>query len=357
METVSSNSLSKYFTVEEIKSLKSMVVKGRSHPLSSILFTDEKRAKQTTANTEIALQHILRFNPDWFKQIKHRLFKSDFSDAASALSEIRAYGYLLQTGLSVETVPKKSFQTQDFLIKSNDGEGVRVEVIAKQYDDEVTKDLKIFRNEIEKDAEKLHREKTPAFISRISDPVSPFGKPKKGEKVAENVISRLASIKQCEKQLSKETTSLLWLDFQDDIWWVFNVDSVLPIRSWNSGFYSGEIWYAFYGFKDAPIFEVSYVELIKIGCFNKMQHEGRFRQKTKVDAVIITFPNHTVMLENPWSKKPIKSWLTEKLIKLPWFSYEYSYMKWPNFDLSQHIELQKQLILSLATLHDDNENR
>lgn len=351
-----SNSLLKFFTKKEIESIKSIVVKERSHPLVSILFPNEKRAKQTASNTEIAFDYILKTNPDWFKQIrlKDRLFKSDFSDAASALSEIRTYGYLLQTGLSVVPVPKKS---SDFLIKSNEGEGVRVEVFAKQHDNEVAKDLEKFRNETEKDAEKLRREKTPAFISRISDPVAPFGKPKKDEKIAENVISRLASIKQDEGQFNGKDTSILWLDFQDDIWWVFNVDSVLPIRSWNSGFYSGEIWYAFYGFKDAPIFEVSYVELIKIGYFKKMKHEGRFRQKTKVDAVIITFPNHTVILEKPWSEKPIKSWLTEKLIKLPWFSYEYSYMKWPNFNLGQYIELQKQLILSLASLSDDNEGR
>lgn len=345
---MNSEFFSKILTAQEIDSVKSMKVKGRSHPLTSILFSNDKKTKQTAVNTEIALKHILRVNSNWFTGIKHRLLKSDLSDAASALSEIRAYGYLLETGLSVEPMSPDESKTYDFLIKKVDGEKVRVEVFAKQYDSEVAKDL-----------EKFHSESAPlkeGVTCRISDPIAPFGKPKKekGENVAANVISRLACIKQDEKQLSDKDTSVLWLDFQDDIWWLLEVDSVLPIRTWSSGFYSGEIWYAFYGFKNAPIFEANCLDLIKIGHFVRMRHEGRFRQITKVDAVIITFPNHSVILENPESKKPIKSWLTEGLIKMPWFCYEYSYINYPHSKLREYIELQKQLILSFARLDDDN---
>jgi len=81
---------------------------------------------------------------------------------------------------------------------------------------------------------------------------------------------------------------------------------------------------------------------------NKMRHDGRFRQNTKIDAVIVSFPKDTIILENPFSRKPVQAWLWRKLTLLPDFNFELSHLNWPRADLSQRIETQKITLEALA---------
>jgi len=180
---------------------------------------------------------------------------------------------------------------------------------------------------------------------------TPFGQPKKGENVTENAISKLTALKQEELQFSEELPSILWVDFQDELWdIVLHSDSVFPIRTWRGELYSGEIWYAFYGFKEAPIFEGETTELRQSKRRVRMRHDGRFRMKTKVDAVIFSFKDSTIAIENPFSSKPVPDWFWEQALNLPRFEMENSMLNWPTHDLNVEIDRMKRVIEAIDKL-------
>ncbi len=352
-----SNILKSQFTKSEIESIYKTEIKDRQHPLKRLLFPKNDKDLQVVANTERALKYILMKDKPWFEKMKKGrkgkppklLNTKHYSSSSSALGEIRAYGYLLESTTLVKSVPKKSSPTPDFVVKEN-SEEIWVEVYSKQLHGEESRDLAEFYNEMTK-----LKEGRKGIIGEHF--VRPFGKPNRGENIAEKVISVLASIKESEKQASEENTSILWLDFQDEIWNLgIGVDSVLPVSSGNGKFFAGEFWYAFYGWEGAPIFERQTTEIRHEIPPIQMRGDGRFRQNTKFDtviislfdAVIISLPRNTIIFENPYSEKPVKSWLWEKLVHLPWFNFEYSYLNWPKENLKQRIKIQEEILKALS---------
>jgi hypothetical protein len=284
----------------EIKKIENTTIKDRWHPVKRLLHPRAKFVRDDLViyNTEIALRHILEHHENWLMSLKRRLLDvDDYSTSSGALGEIRAFGYLLWTGVSVNPV-------------GNQG---------------------------------------PYFLEHRT---VPLGRPKIGETITENAINKLASIKGKEHQMSPDETSILWLDFQDEIWDGLDTrDRVLPLRTTtpNNAFQSGELWYAFYGWKDAPIYEEFRLDML-FGDVVKMRHDGRFRQDTKLDAVIISFSGDTIILENPYSKKPIKPWLWKRLVLLHRFNFEMSYTNWPAVNLIQRIELEEEKLKKLIDL-------
>ena len=68
---------------------------------------------------------------------------------------------------------------------------------------------------------------------------------------------------------------------------------------------SNELWYAFYGEKGMPIYE-NWESVFDYRLISpKMRHNGRFHKdsNSKVSAVIFSFPNSTIIYENPYCKK------------------------------------------------------
>jgi hypothetical protein len=181
---------------------------------------------------------------------------------------------------------------------------------------------------------------------------SPFGAPKPGQSVTRNAIQKLAQIKQKEEakqQFSDTAPSILWLDFQDEAWsLIINSNDAVPVVSWHGGFYSKPLWYAFYGWKDAPVFQGETTERGAHRPLDVMRHDGRFRQNTKIDAVVASFPNDTIILENPFSRKPVRPWFWSRLTLLPNFNFALSQLNWPQADLSQRIDAQKTRLEALA---------
>lgn len=82
----------------------------------------------------------------------------------------------------------------------------------------------------------------------------------------------------------------------------------------------------------------------------KMRHQGRFRQETKLDAVVVSFSRDTIILENPYSRKPIKPWLWKRLVVLPRFNFEMSYTNWPAVNLRPRIELEQEKLIALSSI-------
>jgi len=241
---------------------------------------------------------------------------------------------LLEAGYeAVPIIENHDESTPDFHLIHNNKEVVVVEVYSRQMTGDEVKQLEEFRNQ-------PWPEKQGQRVLSRSHVVTPFGKPGSGENTTENVISKLASIKQEESQFSDIYPCILWLDFQDEIWdMLVREDWATPLNTWNSGFYSGPLWYALYGNKGTPIFEGESI-------YNsvKMRHNGRFRMETKIDAVICTFPRCTIIFDNPFTNKAIPCWFYSCLINIPWFSFAWSYINLPPCSLKDRIRYQEETI-------------
>jgi hypothetical protein len=330
----------------EIENIRNTTIKDRCHPVKRLLYPREGvgRDFQVIENTETALRHLKHHHTQWLMNLKPRLLNiDDYSTSSGALGEIRAFGYILQAGISVKP---KSGNGADFWVEDNQ-EKVLIEVHSKQWHQEQLEALEKFNKDFRNEMTKSDRK--PGLVIP-KHKIFPFGEPQEHENVTENAISKLCGIKEKEHQMSTDYTSIIWLDFQDELWDSLDtVDRVLPVRTWNRAFYSGDLWYAFYGWEDAPIFQ-DFSWDRPLNDEKKMRHSGRFRNSTKLDAVIISFPRNTVILENPFSKKAIKPSLWKKLTFLPWFNFEYSYTNWPAMNLRQRIELEEEKLKKLIEL-------
>jgi hypothetical protein len=375
----------------EIKKIENTTIKDRWHPVKRLLHPRARflRDRLVIYNTEIALRHIVEHHRSWLMSLKPRLLNvKDYSTSSGALGEIRAFGYLLRTGVSVNPVGGKKAGC-DFLLSEGE-EKAFVEVHSRQLHPDEAEAQEKFHNEILRNIDPHGKANQGSYF--LEHGTVPLGRPKirgsgaqvrffafsilmqtglyrlaslllqdyqiretKGgetrrETITENAINKLASIKATEHQMSLDETCILWLDFQDEIWDLLDTrDRVLPLRTHNNAFQSGEFWYAFYGWEDAPIYEEFRLDML-LGDVVKMRHHGRFRQDTKLDAVIISFSGDTIILENPYSQKPIKPWLWKRLVLLPRFNFEMSYTNWPAVNLRQRIELEKEKLIGLSSI-------
>lgn len=340
----------------EIENIRNTTIKDRCHPVKRLLHPRARsgRDDRVIFNTDIALRHIVEHHKNWLRSLKHRLLDvDDYSTSSGALGEIRAFGYLLRTGVSVNPGGKAG---SDFLLSEGE-EKAFVEVHSRQSNPDEAKALENFYNKTLRNIDNHGKANQGSYF--LEHRTVPLGRPKivktltKNpiiETITENAISKLASIKAKEDQMSPDETSILWLDFQDEIWDLLDtIDRVLPLKTHNNAFQSGELWYAFYGWKDAPIYEEFRLDML-LGHVVKMRPDGRFRQDTKLDAVIISFSGDTIILENPYSQKPIKPWLWKRLVLLPRFNFEMSYTNWPAVNLIQRIELEQEKLKKLIEL-------
>lgn len=332
----------------DMEQIGTTTIKDRCHPVQRLLHPRARfgRDQRVIFNTDIALKYIVEHHRNWLMSLKPRLLNvDDYSTSSGALGEIRAFGYLLQTEISVNPIGKAG---ADFLLSEGE-EKAFVEVHSRQSNPDEAKALGKFYNKTLSNIDSSGQANQRAVF--IEHGTVPLGRPKiGGETITENAISKLASIKEKEHQMSPDKTSILWLDFQDETWNLLDtIDRVLPLTTQNNAFYSGELWYAFYGWKDAPIYEAFRLDML-LGDVVKMRHEGRFRQDTKLDAVIISFSGDTIILENPYSQKPIKPWLWKRLVLLPRFNFEMSYTNWPAVNLRQRIELEKEKLIGLSSI-------
>ena len=127
------NILKSFLKDDEIKAIEELLVKDRRHPVKQLL-QPRDRETQVLANTNLALKRIMTLDKSWLESIRQRLTDTNtFSASSSALGEIRAYGYLLDTLLDVRPIPETNDSTPDFRV-IYDNEEVIVEVHSKQYD-------------------------------------------------------------------------------------------------------------------------------------------------------------------------------------------------------------------------------
>ena len=334
----------KFMTDDDFNLIIKTELRGINHPVKALLIPDNDRTKWTKGTTRQAILSIMDENEEWLQSLKSRLLNTnDYSDATSALAEIRTYGNLLSAGFDIKPVPKSSDSTPDFLIEE-DNLQIRVEVFSKGLNGGIAQELEQFHTD-----PLIPREGETVAVREIS--VSPFGRTRKGELITENAISRITSIKEDEKQFDATSTNLLWIDLQDETWFFEGYLATKPIFGVFTGTYkSGYIWYAHYGEKDLPIFENASFERKAIKQGTAMQHDGRYflkegnSLKSIVDFVVVSYPRHNIILENPNRAHNLTKDAWRKFTFIPYMDVTNSWLNWPDENLSSRIRISKERI-------------
>ena len=266
--------------------------------------------------------------------------------------------------MNVQPSPKVegSNVSPEFEIDGGDGP-IIVEVHSRQLDvEEAAKLYEDARELGERHSEEIAKERSPGDIRNIvtmsATEVFPTGAPKSskaGDSSVTNTISRIAAIKQNEKQVDPTKPFILWLDFQDPGVWGFPIADELfsPVYSETreGEVACGPLWYALYGRRGDPLlYSRGYRYAIM-----PLAHDGRFLQTMKghggpsrVSAVMFSTPRSTVLMENPRAIKRIPDRARAALLKTPGFRFDLSIMDWTPGLASTLTELQRHVAEAAA---------
>lgn len=294
---------------------------------------------------------------EWLNACKGSLLDLvDISSASAALAEIRAYGGLLEAGFDVLPIPRTKQPTPDYRVNAGDGE-VIVEVFSKhQHKDEdalldaVHSETAPLPPGVERNTRIVGDKKIVSTVVCIT----PGGKPdssKPGDSVQSNLISRLCAVKTAEHQIPADKPAILILDlahFGGPIASDFTKgDNASPIMSGHWGIVSGPIWYAFYGWKGAPIFEMA--RQVPMG------HDGRFRllgeKESRLSGVLVTLAGSSLFLENPWAKNRLPPKARTALCRYPWMDLSRSVFNWNGWEALEQVRLHRSQIEALDAAH------
>lgn len=277
---------------------------------------------------------------------------ADFEEAVSSIAEICCYGAMLEAGFDIQPVPTvRNAPTPDFKFDLDGASGI-VEVTAKlEHDEQVKLARKIAGGETPDGVERSTFESQNGRAEFTASVSHPFGAPdagKAGDTTQTNAISRICQIKAKETQFADGKPSLLWIDFRGLGKWpgVFHEEQSSPLISGHHGaLCSGAIWYAFYGWKGAPVFDDHVGGGYKI---TPMAHEGRFSahaaKVSRYSAAILCLEKATILLENPRAPTPLSKAQRGALTLLPWFNIHYSVADWEEGDVDRSCALARSMI-------------
>lgn len=339
---------------------------GCRHPTWYPLYCGIDELEAIDYCLEHAVDGILRNGGEsWLQTKKDMLLDvTTWNNASAALAEICAYGGLIEAGFTVVTIdPNNQVPTPDFHINI-DGSRIEVEVAAKHQDEEQDK----FQEAIDK---ALHS-KNPEFPNGVEHRVyresnsivktvvsvqHPGGVPnpdKPHDSVQTNVISRICGIKKEENQISGNYPSILIIDLTSfggrHGAALLGSEQTAPMMSGHRGLTSGALWYALYGWKDAPVLEEATFRRIR------MPHDGRFRinhRSTKYSAVLYVLSKSSVLFENPWPKHRLPDDARFALCRYPWFDLTRSMCEWNTGFVERQVQLQREAILALEERIDE----
>lgn len=348
-------------TPQEIQMLRAAKQPGRVHPVVALALGDPK--PQVAYNTEHAAKQIAAADANWLSAMKPRLIDTTkFSNASSVLGELRAYGYLLETGMAVKPEPSVIGKkvVPEFEVDADDGP-VIVEVHSRQLDGKQEQSIDEHHEALASNHQAAVQQAPPGnFVLSMAElEVTPFGAPnptKQGDSVLTNAISRIASIKQDEHQIDTAKPFVLWLDLQDPTVWHLPIseEQLAPLytESKDGEVGTGALWFALYGRKNDPMVETSgFTYHVR-----RMLHDGRFFQTikshggpTRISAVVYSLPNATVLMEHPQPSNPLPPKFRASLLKTPFFRLDRSLCEWNTGIVSARIDAEKKAVDAAAT--------
>jgi hypothetical protein len=344
--------LHELFDQQQLKTIEDApLFMGTRHPTWFPLFHN-KRAIDQLVHSAVCRISLQNDGESWLWNLTSRLLDLvDINNASSSLAEIRAYGGLLKAGFSVTPILRRDDSTPDFRIDAGDGP-ITVEVFAKHQDREQDDLLNVVHSNDALLPDGVERHSQTSRHGTITTTViehTPAGRPdpsKPHDSIQANLISRVCAIKQDEKQIPEDRPALLVADFAHFGGAVLaeflKSGQTAPIESGHQGITSGALWYAMYGWKNAPIFEEGSHKPVRMG------HDGRFRlggkNKSKLSAVLVVLVESSVLLENPWAthKLPDRARLT--FCRFPWFDLSRSIADWHSGNADQQVAIHRRMI-------------
>ena len=297
------------FSTEQQRGIEEAPTLWSGHPIWAPLFGDEKllHAGHYRLDQSVKLIADRQDGRAWLKAKTGKLLdRNDVNNASAAMAEIRTFGGLIEAGFEVEAVREKDKTTPDFIARTGN-QAVAVEVAAKHEDraqaelEERIQDAMRGTGPVPEGVGYSERRRRGRSIRMFESVHQPGGSPdpaKPDDSVQANVIQRVCGIKGEERQIPDDMAAVLVIDFNDfggPLIPFTMIDQAAPAMRGIDGYWSGALWYAFYGWKGAPVFEGD--DRVT------MRHDGRFRmageKKSKLSAALLVMPEHVVCLEHP----------------------------------------------------------
>jgi hypothetical protein len=335
----------------EIELLRNAARDGMPHPVAALALADGPN--QVRVNTERAARAISHVDDPWLAAIKPRLVDStDFTNASSALGELRAYGALLEAGLTITPDPTVAGKkvVPEFEVDAGDGP-VIFEVHSRQLDRAQAQALATHHKAMNAAVRKARAENPGKVLTTMgAASVAPLGAPnqdKTGDSILTNAISRICSVKAGEHQSDPSKGFVLWLDLQDPTVWGLPISDAQLAPLWtekDGEIGSGALWFALYGRKNDPMMEMRGCDYREIA----MLHDGRFALTNRLSAVVYSLPSLTVLMEHPSPALPVPRRLRASLLRLPFFGLDRSVCSWKPGLVRSYLELQRETIAATA---------
>lgn len=297
----------------------------------------------------------------WLKTKTAKLLdQNDVNNASAAMAEIRTFGGLIEAGFDVKPVPETDEKTPDFIAQIGH-QAVAVEVAAKHQDREADELQGRIHDAMHGDGpvpegvgHHVHRGRGVS-IRMLESVQQPGGRPdpsKPDDSVQANMISRVCAIKGGEHQIPDDLAAVLVVDFNDfgnPLTPFTLIGQTAPAIASRDGFTSGALWYAFFGWKGAPVLEGD--KRVKMG------HDGRFRmqgdRKSKLSAALLVMPEHVVCFENPSAPFPLAEDTRLSIARFPRFDLKHSVLEWTPGAVERRVELDGGMIARLDARFDD----
>lgn len=345
------------FSEKELSAIQAapLIPTGR-FPTWCPIFHSELRAVDYLSNKAVA--DISGKGDDaWLRKLTPRLCQMDDPEEASAaLAELRAYGAFIEAGYEITPIPVNGASTPDFEVDAGDGP-VIVEVFAKHQDKSESQlwgDIQVGKTP--PGVERSTYETEVGVIRTTISEQHPGGTPdptRPNDSVQANVIQRICGAKGSEKQFPADKPSLLWIDLRSFGAWpeAVKLEQCTPLVSGHQGLTSGALWYAFYGWKGAPIFEEDFPLHERVV---KMGHGGRFQgeKKSKLSGAILALPEGIVLFEHPRANHPLPSQARRYAERLPLFNLGHSICNWSPGDAEALTEAGRRQIEAMKTWRD-----
>lgn len=284
------------------------------HPLTSLVLGGGSKTKDVAIRTDKCIQLVKNANEQWLKEKAKIILKDeDTSNVSASLGEIRAYGEAIWVWGSDIKAGKSG---SDFSLQVS-GKTVKLEINTPQH--------RTKRHTLNHESFGTNRIKGKVYE------IFPFGWPERDiDNVQGEAASKLASIKQKEHQLDKDSINILWVDLKDPMLWVldFGTEQFLPLSAFREEITSGAFWNAFYAKKGTYIFDQLSMHGLASRIY-KIEYNGRFWGKSLIDFVIADTRTDQIIFQNHIRDSSIPDELYQSLHRLFGFNLELSWLDWP----------------------------
>jgi hypothetical protein len=312
--------------------------------LPSVPSNDESKEFYTVCRALEFMENSDENTKSFLKNKRHDLIFGDSKSQSATLAEIIAYYCLVEAGFYVEYQETSQNPSADFIVTDPQGEKAIIEVRCRLLCDEAIKEMNAVDTNLEEKIQEVQK-KGGGVVFGEPKIIRPYGYSK--DSCTADAISKICSMKQEEHQMSDTLPSILWADFGVTGDFSTTGDLFYPLNSWKGALTSGHFWYAFYGKKDYPIYTdySKYDELnVSHGSIEKMQHNGRFNQNTKLSGCLLRCSQNCFFYEHPNPMQPISDCFRKRLLNLPHFSIEKSLVNfYPNMVKEQNTILEKYI--------------